>query len=136
MRMMGVLRGARFLAEALLDLLRPPRRVPRVPPGSSPKPSRLHRRLRAVSLLLRIVEAMRIPWSCRRTAFAVYRALAREGVRARLCFGIRRARPDEPRGGPYVGHVWACRGGEPSPAGYPLRIVLPAIEENAGWRRG
>ncbi len=129
------LRGAWTLAEVLLDVLRSTRRVPRVRPAAGCPRGRLRQRARAVFLLLRIAAALRVPWSCRRMAFTVYRALTRGGVPARLCFGIRRA-----HGGSYCGHVWVSRefpwSAESAPSGFPVTIRLSAAEENAGWRRG
>lgn len=138
MRSIGrCLRGALSaggLPGALLDVLRPTSRVPRVSPRG--RASHLRRRASALFLLLKIATALRMPLSCRRVAFAVYRALARTGVPARLRFGIRRARPDEPGQGSYIGHVWVSRGREPPPVEFSLTILSPSTQENAGWRRG
>ena len=152
-RLRHALTMARLFAETVSDSLRPVHRMPRALPatGSDDLHSRrLRERTRAVSLFFRAVHALGIPWSCRRSAYAVYRALAREGASAGLCFGIRRARPGEARGRTYVGHVWVQQDAEAPLDGFPLTVLCPAFSrapaepgascpaarENDGWRRG
>jgi hypothetical protein len=144
---------ARLLAETVSDSLRPVHRMPPALPATAargPRQGRLRERTRAVSLFFRAVAALGIPWSCRRSAYAVYRALAREGAPARLCFGIRRARPGEAPGRTYVGHVWVRQDAEAPLDGFPLTVLCPAFSrapaepgascpaerESDGWRRG
>ncbi len=147
-RLHRALTRARLFAESVLDALRSVYRMPPALPAGRPPAvgaGRLRERTRAVSILLRTVAALGIPWSCRRSAFAVYRALLREGTPVRLCFGMRRARPGEAHRGTYVGHVWTRRdseGNADSHAGYleaddfPMTVTYPATRENVGWRRG
>ena len=138
--MRRILRRARLVAETILDGLTTTFRMPRTHSAARRRRyqgTRLGERLGAVRLVLRIVRALGIPWSCRRTAFTIYRALAREGTPARLCFGIRKSRPP---GRPYQGHVWVAR--EPRPdvgaggADFPMVIRYPSDRVNPGWRRG
>ncbi len=138
-RLRHALTMARLFAETVSDSLRPVYRMPPALPATGPDdlgPIRLRERARAVSLFFRAVTALGIPWNCRRSAYAVYRALAREGAPASLCFGIRRARPGEARGRTYVGHVWVRQETEALLDGFPLTVLYPAARENDGWRRG
>lgn len=104
-----VLVQVRLSAEALLDVLRPARRLPQARPAVgdvSDRASRLRLRLRIAILLLRIMTKLRVPWSCKRTTFAACRTFAREGMRAPIVFGMREASPKERYSGPFAGHVW------------------------------
>jgi hypothetical protein len=138
-RLRHALTMARLFAETVSDSLRPVYRMPPALPATDPCNSgstRLRDRTRAVSLFFRAVAAFGIPWSCRRSAYAVYRALAREGAPASLCFGIRKARQGEMQGGTYVGHVWIQKDAEVPLDDFPLTVLCPTEGENHGWRRG
>ncbi len=142
-----------FLPQAALDLLRPAGRTAGAfPPATSTR--RLRDRVRAVSLLLRLMRVLCVPPGCRRTAFAYCRALAKGGAPARLFFGVRELRPGEPAVSRvpaepgascpedcgYVGHVWASAapaGRDLGPPGDYVGVVrVPARATGDGWRRG
>ena len=127
------------MPQAVLDVLRTPGSTAGAFPPYAPA-HRIHDRLRAVSILVRIANMLRVPVGCRRKAFAYCRALARCGAPARLHFGIREARPGEEPDGDYVGHVWASAaldGAEPGRLGEYLAVAeVPNALGALLWRRG
>jgi len=92
---------------------------------------------RAAALLLRIAERFGLRWRCRRRAYILARAYARDGRRASIRFGMRPAGPDEDAAGGLAGHVWVEPDGRGTAAdGY--RFVVTPYDDaaNSEWRRG
>jgi hypothetical protein len=137
MKSARLLSMAQGFAEAAADCLRPVGNLRDDEARQTARASLQGARSRAASALLRIVDAVGLRLGCRRRAFVMHRALARDGRPNRLCFGIARAPGPGSRRAALRGHVWvegvAAPGGDGG--GY-LFTVRPGDPDHNGWRRG
>jgi len=138
-KILRVLKTLPFVPRAALDVLRTPGSTASAFPGASPT-RRVHDRLRATSLLLRLAELAKLSLGCRRRAFAYCRALRRGGAPVRLIFGIREVRSGEKSKAGYIGHVWASAAPDGADVALPSEYVavaeMPRRRTQSGWRRG
>jgi hypothetical protein len=88
-------------------------------------------------LLLRIADRLGLNWRCRRRAYIIARAYARDGRPVRLRFGVRSAGADEASACGLAGHVWVESDDCESEADVYRYVVTPYDDDaNRRWRRG